>query len=441
MGTIILIVAFVIEAAFVTYCLITKSNQKKVRSFVRIGAFVAFVLFTLAAVIQWGSGWYLLALLLFIWAMIGAVTLLRKKAEKKEYKPGRLVFNGILVMLLVFIAVTPALIFPQHKAPAVTGKFAVATVKYTYTDPSRIETFSKTGGNREVNVEFWYPKDGSGAYPLIVFSHGSLGVKTSNVSTFIDLASNGYVVCSIDHPYLSLFTTGADGHMVTADPSYMQEFMDSNNGKYDEATEYKIEQKWMAVRTSDISFTLDTILKNVKDSASGEVYQQIDPQKIGLIGHSLGGAAVAQVARQRNDIGAVINLDADLLGEYLDYVNGKYVMNDKVYPVPLLTIFADDMVKLMAAIPDANTVIAVKHVIATAPNAYEVHLTGTNHLSLTDMALSSPLLVSMITASVPKAGGQMTNALATIEKMNAITLQFFNVYLKGEGSFTSSGTY
>ena len=171
---------------------------------------------------------------------------------------------------------------------------------------------------------------------------------------------------------------------------------------------YKLEQKWMNLRTADINFVLDTILAHVKDTGSGAVYRLIDPEKIGLMGHSLGGEASAQVARERNDIDAVINLDADLFGEYLDYVNGKYVLNDKVYPVPILTIFADDLVRLIAAIPDANDVIAVKHVTATAPKAYEVHLTGTDHMSLTDLPLVSPFLVSMINASVPKgrrAGG------------------------------------
>jgi len=161
-----------------------------------------------------------------------------------------------------------------------------------------------------------------------------------------------------------------------------------------------------------------------------------------LMGHSLGGAASAQVARERNDIDAVINLDADLLGEYLDYVDGKYVMNDKVYPVPILTIFADDMMRLIAAIPDANTVVAVKHVSATAPKAYEVHIAGTDHQSLTDLPLVSPFLVSMITNSVKKAGGGETaDKYYVIEKMNYIVLVFFNVYLKGEGNFNLEGTY
>jgi len=40
-----------------------------------------------------------------------------------------------------------------------TGMHEVATAKYTYTDASRIQTFTTTGENRKVNVEFWYPKD------------------------------------------------------------------------------------------------------------------------------------------------------------------------------------------------------------------------------------------------------------------------------------------
>ena len=71
--------------------------------------------------------------------------------------------------------------------------------------------------------------------------------------------------------------------------------------------------------------------------------------------------------------------------------------------------------------------------------AYEVHLAGTNHMSFTDLPLISPFLVNLINASVPKAGGQAVDPLATIEKMNDLVLKFFNVYLKGEGNFTATG--
>jgi hypothetical protein len=75
LGTSILIIAFVIEAAFATYCMVTKANQQKLRSIVWIGAFAAFAIFTLVSVIEWSFRWYGLAALLLVWAALGASTL------------------------------------------------------------------------------------------------------------------------------------------------------------------------------------------------------------------------------------------------------------------------------------------------------------------------------------------------------------------------------
>ena len=69
-----------------------------------------------------------------------------------------------------------------------------------------MEEFTDKGRNRFVNVEFWYPKKADEKYPLLVFSHGAYGIKASNTSTYTELASHGYVVVSIDHPYHSFYT-------------------------------------------------------------------------------------------------------------------------------------------------------------------------------------------------------------------------------------------
>jgi dienelactone hydrolase len=442
MGTLILLITLVIEVAFTTYCLITKSIQEKVKSYIRIGAFAAFVLFTLVSVIHWNFTWYLLAALLFIWAALGAWTLLRKPVEKKDLKPFPAVLGAIGALLLVAITITPSLVFPQHPQPPVTGKHPVTTALFTYTNPNQVETFTSTGENRKVNVEFWYPADSTGneEYPLIVFSHGSMGFKTQNTSTFLDLASNGYVICSIDNPYIALYTRSSDGRMVIQSPAFRQEFFAANSGKYDEATVFQLEHKWMAVQTSDINFVLDTILADRRNPGSAKVYHLVDAQKIGLMGHSLGGESSAQVARERvasgqNDIDAVVNLDADPAGEYVNVVNGKEVLNTTPYPVPILTILSDELTRRIDAIPDAKDSVAVKHVVATAPQAYEIDFPGTNHMSLTDIALNSPLLTSLMNSSIPSVAGMDANPLATIEKMNATVLDFFNVFLKGEGSF------
>ena len=439
MGTTVVLIALFAEAAFATFCIITRSKQEKTRDYLRVGAFVAFILATLVSILEWSFRWYGLALLLLIWAILGILSLIRSKSNGKGFSISGTVIKAITVIILVFIAVIPALIFPQYTLPPATGDHPVATVNFTYTDQSRMETFTNTGAHREVNVEFWYPTDGGGPYPLILFSHGSFGVKTSNTSTFIDLASNGYVVCSIDHPYHSLYTVDADGNRAIIDQSIIDGVVGSNNGKYDEATAFDLENQWMNLRTTDINFVLDTILAQVRDNNSTVVYRLIDPGKIGLMGHSIGGESAAQVARERSDIGAVVNLDADLHGEYVKYSNGEYVLNATPYPVPLLTILGDDLVRLIDAIPNHDEIIAVQHVTATAPVAFEVHFAGTDHMSFTDVPLISPVLVAVINSSVPKAGGTEVDPYATIEKMNKLVLQFFNVYLKSEGQFTTAG--
>jgi dienelactone hydrolase len=436
MGIIILIIAFVIEIGFAAYCFATRSRQPQVRSKIWLGAFAVFILCILAAVIQWSFRWRLIGGMLLIWAVMGAWRLLRQPAEPKPFSAVRTVFNTIGILLLLLLAMTPVLIFPQFTLPAPTGQYTVATASFTYTDENRVETFTNTGEPRKVNVKFWFPQDAAGTYPLVVFSHGTGGIKSSNTSTFMELASNGYVVGSIDHPYHSLFTIGADGKFVRIDGAYWQEYMSVVSHTVDAATRYQLTQKWLALRAADMNFVIDTILAQVKDGNAAAVYRLIDPTKIGVMGHSLGGGESGQVARIRSDISAVINLDGDLHGEYVDFVDGNEVLNEQPFPAPLLNIYADDMQRALATIPNAADVVASEHARATAPHGYDVYLPGTNHFSVTDLPLASPFMVSLMTSVVPGAAGGGADPYATIAKMNGIILHFFNMYLKGEGAFT-----
>lgn len=201
MGLIVLFIALIIEVAFAIYCITSKSNQKKTKSLIHIGAFASFVLFTLISVIEWSFRWKLLAALLLTLAIISSISLIRNREDKKEYRAKNVVIKSISMVLLNIIAVTPAIIFPQYDMPDTTGVYEVDSAIYTYTDDSRIETFTNTGENRKLTVEYWYPVDAKGTYPLVVFSHGAFGFKMSNESTYKELASHGYVVCSIDHTY------------------------------------------------------------------------------------------------------------------------------------------------------------------------------------------------------------------------------------------------
>lgn len=431
MGLIVLFIALIIEVGFAIYCISSKSYQKKTKSFISIGLLAIFVLFTLISVIQWGFQWKLFAALLFIWAIIGGIFLLRNREDKKEYKTQKIILKTIAMVLLIIIAVTPAIVFPQYDMPETTGEFQVDTAIYTYTDDSRKETFTNTGENRRLTVEYWYPKDAKGTYPLLVFSHGAFGYKMSNESTYRELASNGYVVCSIDHTYHAMGTSDVDGNFTMIDKNFYKEVMELNSG-IDEAIKYELQEKWMKIRTADMNFIIDTIIESSNENDT--VYQMVDTNKLGVFGHSLGGSTAAAIGRERNDIDAVVSLDAPLLGEHIGFEEGEYVINQELYTKPLLNIYTDDVWNQLEDVPVYHS----NQLFLNNPpdNVYNINFEGAKHLSVTDLPLFSPTLAYML-----QGGSAEIDKSYCIETMNSIILEFFDCYIKGEGSFDFRGTY
>ena len=433
MGTFIFLIAVVVEIAFVVFCIITKSYQQKVRSIIRITAFAVFVLFTILPIIDWSFRYYTLASFLLLLAVMGAVALIRKKEEKRTYKTVRVVLKAIVMTVLIFMLTLSAIIFPQYKAMKPTGKYQVATVNYTYTDTKRIETYTNSGKNRKLNVEMWYPKNSDGTYPLIVFSHGSFGTKSSNTSLYNELASHGYVVCSIDHTYQCLFTTDMDGHTTFMDMGYMKE-ISNENAHIDKQQSYEFYQKWMDIRTGDINFVMDYILAEVKNNDADTVYKLMDTTKMGAIGHSLGGSAVLGIGRMRDDVSAVIALESPFMCDIEGVKGGEFVFTDEKYPVPVLNVYSDQGWNLL---PNGLQ-YAENYALLSAANAtaFNIHIKGAGHLTLCDLALESPYLTR-------KLNGQKstTDTKYCLKTINMVCLEFFNCYLKGEGKFKSAGSY
>jgi hypothetical protein len=187
----------------------SKQDQQRARSMLRIAAFVIFLLLVILQTIDWSLRYYALAASLFILAVIGAVDLIRRKKEKKAYNARRIVLKAIGMTVLFFALTLPAIIFPQYKMVEASGKYRVATAAYTYTDTNRIESYTDAGEYRKLNVQLWYPENTELTYPLLVFSHGGISTKSSNESLCHELASNGYIVCSLDHTYHCLYTADA----------------------------------------------------------------------------------------------------------------------------------------------------------------------------------------------------------------------------------------
>lgn len=67
------------------------------------------------------------------------------------------------------------------------------------------------------------------------------------------------MVISLDHPYHSFFTEDTDGKIITVDPSFMQEVMQVNEENVSKEEAVEVCSKWLAIRTADINFVLDSM--------------------------------------------------------------------------------------------------------------------------------------------------------------------------------------
>jgi len=419
MGIITLIILLAVETFFLVWRILSKNNHTPEKNIVSVCELALLGVFLLTGVFQWGFRYFLILIVLAIQAAIGAAALVRKVDKPYKLSKSILCFigNGFLYAFALFFAI----LCPQYAQPITTGSYGIAAAKYTWVDDKRIETFSNNGENRALTIEFWYPQDGNGKYPLVVFSHGAFGYSGSNYSTFAELASNGYVVASIGHSYHAFFTKDTSGKITTTNFDFIND-VNAVNDLNDPEQEYYQTREWMNLRVADEHFVLDTIKTIANANNAGAPFSMINLDHIGLFGHSLGGASSAQLARERNDIDAVINLDGSMLGEEIGFENGRIVLNDAPYPAPLLNIYAEDHYNnAMELVGDRySNFYASRNAVC----AYEVIFKDAGHLNFTDLPLFSPMLARML-------GVGAIDARYCIEKTNSLVLEFFDCYLKG----------
>ena len=358
----------------------------------------------------------------------------RNKGEKRKVscKKKLIWILGMLVVLVVLGKILiPKIMFPDFEPVLVTGQHSVQTSTYTWVDEDRVETYTDTGEKRALTVKFWYPVE-EGEYPLVVFSHGAFGVIDSNNSTCNELASNGYVVASIGHPYHAMFVEDVNGKTTMVDMDFMKQVYSDNGADTDEAERavYEFSKEWIEVRTGDMHFVLDTILE--KAEGMEEVpFRLINTDHIGLFGHSMGGATAVQIGRERKDIDAVIDLEGTMAGEYVDFEKGYELYNEEPYQVPVLDVNSkavrDQIDALEREHADANWKYVNDYLGENAADYREVIFYGAGHLNFTDLPLFSPILAKML-------GVGEVDARTCIEDVNEVVLLFFNDHLKGEDS-------
>ncbi len=453
METLLLLVLILTEIGFCIFEFTrrdVKSEWSKRRLFVCGIEIFTYLLMIILPGIDFGFRFKCLFIILVLRIFISALNWLINRKNEKIKKRVTIILSAVLSLFIIVFSLIPAFIFTDYEGRPISGEHEVAYSSAILIDSSRIEEFENDGSYREVPVHFYYPADTDkikeNSLPLVIFSHGAFGYYQSNTSTYMQLASHGYVVISLDHPYHSFFTKDSSGKTITVNPQFIQNALYIGNSDLPDEEIYPETSKWMKLRIDDVSFVIDTIKKAVSQSPDDawfydendadkirNILNMIDTEKIGLMGHSLGGATAVTVGR-RDDIDAVIDLDGTMLGEEIDMKDGKVIYNDEPYRTPILNVLNEEhhlesIEAQKAGYPYINNVI-----MDNAEYGYTTYFEGSKHMNFTDLPLFSPMLAKNLDMG-------SIDPEVCIDQVNEIVVEFFDCFLKETGELNISEKY
>ena len=201
---------------------------------------------------------------------------------------------------------------PTAVAPAVRQPLTVEERTETFVDTSRTTEAHSTvaaSASRPLPTRILFPAGGQAGtpYPLIVFAHGSGGLGT------------GYDVL--------LRTWAAAGHVVAA-PAFPIARDDAAAGEW---------QQDLPKLPGDMAFVIDEVLRLNADAGSS-LGGAVDPNRIGVAGHSMGGMTALAVAGNTCCHDARIKAAVILAGRETPFGSGQFWSRIKT---PLLLVHGD----------------------------------------------------------------------------------------------------
>lgn len=454
MELVLLLILIITEIGFAAFEFTQNTSKEKwakQRMIVNAAQVAVYLLMLLFPGIDFSFRFKGLAVLLGVRVILAALFALLNRNNENTKKKSTIVLSSLLSIILFIGSMIPAFVFADYHGRELTGQYQVSECEAILIDPDRKETFENDGSNREVPVHFYYPENidemEEHSLPLVIFSHGAFGYYQSNASTFMELASHGYVVVSLDHPYHSFFTRDSDGKTILVNTDFFQNALDIGNSDIREADVYEITSKWMELREADMNFVIDELKessqtsklsknwyydKESKDTISS-ILKAANIEKIGLFGHSMGGATAVTVGR-REDVSAAIDLDGTMLGEETGVIDDIIQVNEEPYTTPLLAIDSQSHHEDREEAEKIGYVYPNNVILKNASQGYSTYMKNSGHMNFTDLPLFSPFLAKNLGTGSVDPG-------KCIDQVNALVLRFFDCYLKDAGEFTVEKSY
>src|SRR5229473_6319815 len=282
----------------------------------------------------------------------------------------RRIFRGVAVLAVLGVFAVTALLgalWAERRTeitlPTPTGPFAVGRAIFDWADDAKLDTLAQVPGTkRELLVWIWYPsaagqsvaiddylpvqmrvpvepaggplifrllsrvfglltRDPSKvhghsardtglspqqrSYPVVIMRAGA-SLEVWNYSTLAeDLASHGYVVVGFDAPYRTFTVVFPDGRVIRRTQENNPELCLERTGQERELCANRLQTVW----TSDIAFVLNRLEKLNASDPSGKFPGRLDMTRVGVFGHSFGGATAAQFCHEDSRCKAGIDVD------------------------------------------------------------------------------------------------------------------------------------
>jgi pimeloyl-ACP methyl ester carboxylesterase len=367
--------------------------------------------------------------------------------------------------------------------PAPTGPHAVGTTEWHVTDATRAETFAP-GTKRHVHVIAYYPaakKTGARTpylreglaeatafatllrvpsdtfnrladiethawtdapvladgrkMPVLMFSHGYTAHASAYAALLEDLASHGYAVLSVVHPFEAVAARQPDGTVVTvlddggamrpdirdvlAEWGSEDKVAASITNAGTEATQLKLVREYLAglQHTSkaldrwiaDFRIVNDDLRRRRTRAAPRWLVDRLGLERIGVFGHSMGGVSGAAFCVSERRCAAAANLDGSpQYGRMIDQRLGR----------PLMMVYSGRPGR-----ERTNDAVYVR----AASKYYKVSFAGTKHLEFSDMPLwGGPLRERGAFGSI--------DPVRAAELTRIVTREFFDQELRSKPS-------
>ncbi len=378
--------------------------------------------------------------------------------------------------------------------PGPTGEFGVGTTRYEVSERGFDDPYSPQPAPRRVPVQVWYPASPGGGvrepyvdddvaqamselglprsllpndvsrsevnappvagrYPVLIFNHGFTSFQTQSASLMEELASHGYLVLSVGHPYESLVVRYADGTVIkqrrdlpaiktivaglkdlehqvaqvepllvraraARDAPALREAMNALAQSPSYAVLLPVLELW----THDTRLVIDALGQLDDGTLAPRLKGLVDAEHLGVFGHSLGGMLAGHLAMTDPRVKAGLNFDGAQLPPPGD---APYQLG-----APFCFLYADTTKVGDTLTTDEGMNDAL--VVDGPPGSCGASLRGAAHANFSDMN-HWPVMARAL-GSIDRA--EMTRVL------REMTLGFFDHHLKGQplSGFTPSAT-